>query len=48
MDVEELAKWGGHRRPRPVFVGFPTTIADILQDWQEDTDVETGSTSLMR
>lgn len=38
--VEELAKWGGIGGLGPVFVGSPSTIADILQDWQEETDVD--------
>lgn len=38
--VEELAKWGGIGGLGPVFVGSPSTIADILQDWQEQTDVD--------
>lgn len=38
--VEELAKWGGIGGLGPVFVGSPSTVADILQDWQEETDVD--------
>lgn len=38
--VEELAKWGGIGGLGPVFVGSPSTIADILQQWQEETDVD--------
>lgn len=38
--VEELAKWGGIGGLGPVFVGSPTTIADILEDWQRETDVD--------
>lgn len=38
--VEELAKWGGIGGLGPVFVGSPATVADILQDWQEETDVD--------
>ncbi len=38
--VEELAKWGGIGGVGPVFVGSPSTIADILQEWSEETDVD--------
>ncbi len=38
--VEELAKWGGIGGVGPVFVGSPATVADILQDWAEETDVD--------
>jgi FMN-dependent oxidoreductase (nitrilotriacetate monooxygenase family) len=38
--IEELAAWGGIGGLGPVFVGSPTTIADILQEWVEDTDVD--------
>ena len=38
--VDELAKWGGIGGVGPVFVGSPTTIADILQEWVEDTDID--------
>ncbi|MDF2621291.1 MAG: 5,10-methylene tetrahydromethanopterin reductase [Xanthobacteraceae bacterium] len=38
--VEELAKWGGIGGVGPVFVGSPSTIADILQEWVEETDVD--------
>jgi FMN-dependent oxidoreductase (nitrilotriacetate monooxygenase family) len=37
--IEELANWGGIGGLGPVFVGSPTTIADILQEWVEETDV---------
>jgi FMN-dependent oxidoreductase (nitrilotriacetate monooxygenase family) len=38
--IEELAVWGGIGGLGPVFVGSPTTIADILQEWVEETDVD--------
>ena len=40
MDDRELARWGGIGGLGPVFVGSPTTIADILQEWTEETDVD--------
>ncbi|WP_201402961.1 LLM class flavin-dependent oxidoreductase [Kaistia sp. 32K] len=38
--VDELAKWGGIGGVGPVFVGSSSTIADILQEWAEETDVD--------
>lgn len=38
--IDELAKFGGIGGVGPVFVGSPSTIADILQQWVEDTDVD--------
>lgn len=38
--VAELAKWGGIGGLGPVFVGGPETVADQLQDWQEETGVD--------
>lgn len=38
--IEELAKWGSIGGIGPVFVGSPSTLADMLQDWVEDTDVD--------
>lgn len=38
--IEELAKFGGIGGLGPVFVGAPGRIADILQEWVEDTDVD--------
>ncbi len=38
--IDELAKFGGIGGAGPVFVGSPSTIADILQQWVEDTDVD--------
>lgn len=38
--VEEIARWGGIGGLGPVIVGSPTTVADILQEWVEETDVD--------
>jgi FMN-dependent oxidoreductase (nitrilotriacetate monooxygenase family) len=38
--IDELAKWGGIGGLGPVFVGSPSTIADTLQEWVEETDVD--------
>lgn len=38
--IDELAKFGGIGGLGPVFVGSPATIADILQQWVEETDVD--------
>ncbi len=38
--IEELARWGGIGGFGPVFVGSPSTVADILQEWVEQTDVD--------
>jgi long-chain alkane monooxygenase len=38
--IEELAAWGGIGGMGPVFVGSPSTVADILQTWVEETDVD--------
>ncbi|MFT3671186.1 LLM class flavin-dependent oxidoreductase [Aestuariivirga sp.] len=38
--IEELAKFGGIGGLGPVFVGSPENIADTLQEWVEDTDVD--------
>ncbi len=38
--IEELALWGGIGGLGPVFVGSPETVADILQEWVEETDVD--------
>ena len=38
--VAELAKWGGIGGLGPVIVGGPETVADKLQEWQEETDVD--------
>ena len=38
--VEELAKFGGIGGMGPVVVGSPQTVADILQDWVAETDVD--------
>lgn len=38
--IDELARWGGIGGLGPVFVGSPSTVADILQQWVEETDVD--------
>ena len=38
--IDELAQFGGIGGLGPVFVGSPATIADILQEWVADTDVD--------
>ena len=38
--VEELAKFGGIGGMGPVVVGSAETVADILQDWVKETDVD--------
>ncbi|MBB4008248.1 LLM class flavin-dependent oxidoreductase [Allorhizobium taibaishanense] len=38
--MDELAKFGGIGGMGPVFVGSAQTIADILQEWVADTDVD--------
>jgi long-chain alkane monooxygenase len=38
--IEELATWGGIGGLGPVFVGSAATVADILQQWVEATDVD--------
>jgi len=38
--IDELARWAGIGGLGPVFVGSPTTVADILQTWVEETDVD--------
>ncbi|OJU92679.1 MAG: 5,10-methylene tetrahydromethanopterin reductase [Shinella sp. 65-6] len=38
--IEELAQWGGIGGMGPLFVGSPSTIADILQEWVEETDID--------
>lgn len=38
--IDELAKFGGIGGLGPVFVGSPARIADILQEWVDDTDVD--------
>ena len=38
--IEELAVWGGVGGMGPVFVGSASTVADILQQWVEETDVD--------
>jgi alkanesulfonate monooxygenase len=38
--IEELAAWGGIGGMGPVFVGSPSTVADILQTWVEQSGVD--------
>lgn len=38
--IDELARWAGIGGLGPVFVGSPSTIADILQEWVDETDVD--------
>jgi FMN-dependent oxidoreductase (nitrilotriacetate monooxygenase family) len=38
--IDELAKFGGIGGVGPVFAGSPSTIADILEQWVEETDVD--------
>ncbi|MFG1394234.1 LLM class flavin-dependent oxidoreductase [Xanthobacter agilis] len=38
--IEELAKWGGIGGMGPLFVGSPSTVADLLQEWVEQTDID--------
>ncbi|WP_455269938.1 LLM class flavin-dependent oxidoreductase [Rhizobium herbae] len=38
--VREMADWVGIGGFGPVFVGSPSTVADLLQEWVEDTDVD--------
>ena len=38
--VRELAEWIGIGGLGPVFVGGPQTVADLLEEWVRDTDVD--------
>jgi FMN-dependent oxidoreductase (nitrilotriacetate monooxygenase family) len=38
--IDELARWVGIGGLGPVFVGSPATVADILQEWTEETDID--------
>jgi FMN-dependent oxidoreductase (nitrilotriacetate monooxygenase family) len=38
--VEDVAKWVGIGGPGPVFVGSFTTVADALENWVKETDVD--------
>jgi alkanesulfonate monooxygenase len=38
--VREMADWVGIGGFGPVFVGSPQTVADLMQEWIEDTDVD--------
>jgi hypothetical protein len=35
-----MADWVGIGGFGPVFVGSPSTVADLMQEWIEDTDVD--------
>lgn len=38
--IDELAKFGGIGGLGPIFVGSPTTVANILQEWVAETDTD--------
>lgn len=38
--IEELAKWGSVGGLGPLFVGSAATVADLLQEWVEATDLD--------
>ena len=38
--IDELAKFGGVGGVGPVFVGSPSTVPDVFQQWVEETDVD--------
>ncbi|MFT4021241.1 MAG: LLM class flavin-dependent oxidoreductase, partial [Acinetobacter sp.] len=38
--IEEIANWNSIGGNGPVLVGSPETVADTLQQWVEDTDVD--------
>ena len=38
--VREMADWVGIGGFGPVFVGSPQTVADLMQEWVEETDVD--------
>lgn len=38
--VREVAEWGGIGGLGPLFVGSPSTVADLFQEWVEETDVD--------
>src|SRR6201999_4211491 len=38
--VRELAEWIGIGGLGPLFVGGPATVADLMQEWVDDTDVD--------
>lgn len=38
--IDELARWAGVGGLGPVFVGSPAKVADTLQQWVEETDVD--------
>ena len=38
--IRELGEWIGIGGLGPLFVGDPATVADLLEEWVEDTDVD--------
>lgn len=38
--VRDLADWVGVGGFGPLFVGSPSTVADLMQEWIEETDVD--------
>jgi long-chain alkane monooxygenase len=38
--VNEIARWAGIGGLGPVLVGSPQTVADTLQEWVDETDVD--------
>lgn len=38
--IEDLARWGGIGGLGPLFVGSASTVADLLQEWVEETDID--------
>jgi FMN-dependent oxidoreductase (nitrilotriacetate monooxygenase family) len=38
--IEDVAKWVGIGGVGPTFVGSPATVADALEDWVKETDVD--------
>lgn len=38
--IDQVAKWGGIGGLGPVLVGSPGTVADILEEWVAETDVD--------
>ena len=38
--VNEIARWSSIGGLGPVIVGSPSTVADVLQEWVEETDVD--------
>jgi FMN-dependent oxidoreductase (nitrilotriacetate monooxygenase family) len=38
--IEDIGKWTAMGGNGPVFVGSPSTVADTLEEWMEETDVD--------